>query len=354
MSCVIARNCWCFCAGRLVVRPRQYGGRVKSKFPELAWSKTRHELLQACPRAFVTRYLDAWGGHEPDAPAWKRELHTLKQLTTRYMWAGRVVHSAVSGVLLSLRHGLKVDEARVIGRMHQVMREDFASSRARDYRHRLLREDFAGLIEHEHGDAVPSADWQALWLSTKRAVEWFLQSKWVVAARALQPGDWLEVDTRDLKAMKFPLDGTPTYAVADFAFRSRSTGLVELVEWKSGPLRPSDALQVAVQALGLHVRYGVPVEQLRGTLVSLRDGREVPVSLSAADLAQARTVIRRSVASMRPLWKPRVVAPQTSDLSVCRQCAFRRPCGREFEVLKQPVSAVAGPLECVHSVPVTP
>jgi PD-(D/E)XK nuclease superfamily len=300
--------------------------------PEFAWSKTRQDVFEGCEQAFVLRYLSAAGAEDPQAPEWKRELGVLKRLVTRHQWAGRVVHSAIAGVLLAARAGRGVDPEAVLGRMHRVMREDFAASRVRSYWHRPLRADFDGLVEHEYGDLVSPEAWRSTWASAHRAVSWFLGSRWPALAREVPAEAWREIDATDLRKSVFELDGSKTWAVPDAVFQQRDQ--VQVVAWKGGALRRGDLAQLQLQALGVHLRDGVPLAQLRATVVSLAEGREVEVPLDAQSLKQVRVAVKASAQRMRRHWVARPKAPKTTSLATCIGCPFRRPCGREVAVLQ--------------------
>jgi hypothetical protein len=220
----------------------------------------------------------------------------------------------------------------VLGRVHGVMRDDFATSRARRYWSGRLREGFDGLLEHEYGDPVSADAWRATWANARRALEWFLSSEWPERARALGPSAWLEIDPPDVRSAVFQLEGAKTWAIPDAVFREGA--LTRVVDWKSGALRPSDALQLQVQALGVHVRHGVPLEALRATVVSLSEGREVEVPLDARALARAQALVRSTSASMKRVWTVRAKGVKTTSLATCLSCPFRRPCGRDVAVLQ--------------------
>ena len=54
---------------------------------DFSWSKSRHEKLSECLRAYYFHYYRSWGGWDRAAPAEARELYTLKKLGNRFTWA---------------------------------------------------------------------------------------------------------------------------------------------------------------------------------------------------------------------------------------------------------------------------
>ena len=90
---------------------------------DFSWSRTRDNVFQECRRRYYYQYYGAWGGWDADADPLIRRLYILKQLATRQMWAGRLVHEAVERSLLALRDGHGLSESSLIenteiGRAH--------------------------------------------------------------------------------------------------------------------------------------------------------------------------------------------------------------------------------------------
>jgi hypothetical protein len=126
---------------------------------EFSWSRTRDNVFQECRRRYYYQYYGAWGGWDADADSGTRALYILKQLGTRQMWAGRLVHEAVERSLLALRSGHALSEASLIDDTVRQMREEWKGSRTQVYRDHPKR---TGLFEHEYGVPVKASEWQVL------------------------------------------------------------------------------------------------------------------------------------------------------------------------------------------------
>ena len=112
---------------------------------DFSWSKSRHEKLAECERAYFFQYYRSWGGWEQRAPEEVKTLFGLKKLHSRFTWAGSAVHGAVRDALRSYRAQRPVDAAALIERVHQDMLAQFRHSKARRYR--ADRRTFEGLVE---------------------------------------------------------------------------------------------------------------------------------------------------------------------------------------------------------------
>jgi hypothetical protein len=208
------------------------------------------------------------------------------------------------------------------------MREDFALSRRHAYR--ANPKWTVGLVEHEYAAAVPDAEWRANWQNAEQCLRRFYASGWPERARALGAGQWLPID----EIGSFVLDGVKVFAGPDFAWREAGGGAT-LVDWKTGAPRDEDREQVLGYALYARERWGVPLDKVTARLVYLGSGDEISVQVDPAALEGFRDHFRKSVGEMRALLRDptanvavRTDFPLTEDRASCRECAFRRPCGR--------------------------
>jgi len=306
----------------------------KSLVNEFTWSISRHQKFAECRRAYWFHYYRSWGGWEPDAPAWKRELYVLKQLGNRFTWAGSIAHAAIRGTLNAIRARRPVDPERVLQRVHRVMRQDFVSSREKRQWRDTIRRDFNGLVEHEYADAVTSEAWHRAWLTVRGALQWFFDSRWPGLAQSLRSEDWLEVDNQQLGEASHRFRGVKVFSVPDFAYRNQSDGSVQVIEWKTGESARSHETQLVGSALFIESRHGAALPAMRASVVFLSTGVEQPMPLSTAAVARFHGLFSSSVGSMRSVLRnPSKNVPLDEDAfpralnpAVCARCPFRRPC----------------------------
>lgn len=307
---------------------------------DFSWSKSRHEKLQECLRAYYLYYYRSWGGWEAGAPKEVRELYVLKKLGNRYAWAGSVVHDAIKDALLDIRAGRAVDPQKVEARAHKLMREDFRYSSAKGYWTQKYRKTFSGLVEHEYDEPVTDEAWKQNWETVRSALAWFFSSRWPALAQGLKPAQWLEVDA-GAEFSTFTMDGVKVFAIPDFAYVD-ADGSPVVVDWKTGKAREGYDEQVLGYGLYVSQRYRLPMEKVRASLVYLNDGVEQQVQVDTNAVEGFKARFAQSVARMRELLadpatnkpKDESAFPQTENLSACTRCAFRRPCGREAAAAK--------------------
>ena len=318
----------------------------------MSWSKTRHERFSECRRAYYLYYYLSWGGWDMTAERWRRQLYILKKLSNRFTWAGSVVHAAIRGTLMAVHHGRRLEAPRLIDRVHNVMRADFAFSRERRYWGDRIRKEFSGLVEHEYGEELDPVVWKKNWDNVEQAIGWFFKSDWVERARELPKERWLEVDVIDFDKSIFRLDGIKVFAVPDFAFVDHD-GSTVIVDWKTGRARDGYDEQILGYAMYMADRYRLPLDRMRASLVYLNDGVENTVRIDPERVEAFKAHFAKSVSSMReflldpssntPL--PENSFPMTDDLATCARCVFRRPCGREKAIAEAKIAPRQLPTE---------
>jgi hypothetical protein len=302
---------------------------------EFSWSKSRHEKFKDCRRAYFLAYYGSWGGWGAPAGSEVRELYVLKKLSSRWQWAGSIVHGAVKQVLERARAtGGLVPLERVLERTRARARAEWAGSREKAYWREASR--IVGLVEHEYAEVVPDADWKRLYEQVvEGSLRAFYGSAVLEEIRATPRADWLTVDQLD----SWSFEGTKVWLAVDFAYRGRD-GRVHLLDWKTGKERGVDHVQVGTYALYAREKWGVSPDGVVGGLVYLvgngvPGGERVDVAADPATLEACRAEMRASIAAMKAaLADPeRNVArpdafPLLEDRGGCRRCPFRRPCGR--------------------------
>jgi hypothetical protein len=302
---------------------------------EFSWSKSRHEKFAECRRAYYFTYYGSWGGWEAPAGSDVRELYVLKKLSSRWQWAGSVVHAALKQVLSRAKvTGDLLPLERVLERTRARARAEWAASREKSYWREASR--IVGLVEHEYGEPVPDPDWRRLWDQVMEgSLRAFYGSEVLRQILETPRQDWLTVDELD----SWSFEGTKIWVAVDFALRGKD-GKIHLLDWKTGKERGVDHVQVGIYALYAREKWGVPPDGVVGGLVYLvangaPGGERVTVAADPAALGACEAEMRASIGEMKAaLADPgRNVArleafPLSEDRERCRRCPFRRPCGR--------------------------
>ncbi len=302
---------------------------------EFSWSKSRHERFAECRRAYFYTYYGSWGGWEADHGTAVRELYVLKKLSSRWQWAGSLVHGTLKRMLQAAKAtGNFWPLEKTLERTRARARSEWAWSREKSY----WREpsQIVGLVEHEYGEVVPDADWKRLYEQViEGSLRAFYASPVLEELRRVPREAWLSVDELD----SWEFEGTKIWVAVDFAYRD-ANGRVHILDWKTGKERGVDHTQVGIYALYAQRKWSVAPEEVRGGLVYLvpngvPGGEVVPVAADAAALEACQAAMRSSIAEMRGLLADPVknvaveeTFPRPAAREACKRCPFRRPCGR--------------------------
>ncbi len=301
-----------------------------------AWSQSRDRVFEECHRQYFYRYYGSWGGWREDAPPAVRELYVLKNVQSRHMWIGALVHEVVAFALTFARQQRAlppVDD--LITRFDTTMRDGFRDSR--DDAFRTGGAKTTRLFEHEFPSDVPDREWKTLHARGISAIRSFVASDVTAAIMSVPPERWMALE----ELSSFVLDDVPVSVKMDFAYMDAAD--LRIVDWKTGA-RPSRAntTQLACYALYARERWGITLGRIRTAEVNLVRDEVTERTVDESDLDEAARHVWRRASVMRERLTD--VAANEADeadfsrveeLRVCRRCSFQRVClgGLADEVL---------------------
>lgn len=314
---------------------------------EFSWSLSRERVLRECARKYYYTHYGMWEGWSPASSPRTREIYILKNLKSRQMWAGTVVHDALRRSIRMLQNGQPVLATDEIVRITLArMRADWISSKRRQ--NRIDPKRRLGLLEHEYAIPVETSVWRALAAQVETSLRNFYASPLFEELQATPTNNYLAAH----EARDFMLDaGSETIRLwlqIDCAFR-REDGSVVIANWRTGRASAEtddQRVQLASQSLYAMQTWKVPLDRIRLIELSLRDGRMICLTASRADIEAARAFIAGSVRDMRALLTdPERNAgreddfQRTSDLRRCLSCSYRRLCRKPAMALPAPAAS---------------
>jgi hypothetical protein len=297
---------------------------------EFSWSRSRDATFQECRRKYFLHYYGAWGGWAADAAADVRLLYILKQLASRQMWAGRVVHDAIEMALHIYRQDRDVPVEPFVADVIERMRGEWRSSRAGRYRESPKT---LALYEHEYAVDLKPEVWQALSRNVGTCLRNFFRLPLLAEVRKTTPEHW----SIEHWSKVFDFEGTSVWIAPDFGFWN-DAGRLTLVDWKTGA-SDADATAFQLGCYALYAREVLDVTPANVALleVNLREPTVTPLTWDDGRLEAIREQLRLSIRSMRAyLADPdanlarREDFERTEELRICRWCNFRRVCRPEL------------------------
>jgi hypothetical protein len=297
---------------------------------EFSWSRSRDNTFQECKRRYYYHYYGSWGGWEAGVAADIRRLYILKQLASRQMWAGRIVHDAIEMALQIFQHGREVPVEPFIADVIERMRGEWRSSR--DGRYRDNPKTLA-LFEHEYAVDLKAEVWQALSRNVSTCLRNFFRLPLLAEIRKTPPEHW----SIEHWSKVLDFEGTPIWIAPDFGFWT-DAGRLALIDWKTGGADPeAAAFQLGCYALYAQDMLGVEPARVDLFEVNLREPEVTPHRWDAARLDDIRERLRLSIRSMKayladPATNLAVIEgfERTEELRICRWCNFRVVCRPEL------------------------
>jgi CRISPR/Cas system-associated exonuclease Cas4 (RecB family) len=292
-----------------------------------SWSVSRDRTFRECPRQYWFSHYGSWGGWDWGADEQTREIYVLKQLKSRPMWVGEVVHECIRHSIENLSRGIPVlPVERILELTRNRMREDYVSSRDGRYRENPKHE--CGLFEHEYRRPVTDEQWHDTADHVDRCLLNFYRSEVWEQLNATAPADFLEIE----RLSHFMLDGTKVNVKLDCA--TRETDHVIVWDWKTGRRETADArLQLACYAFYLHQTFEVPIHRVQMRLVELSQGAVHTRTIAERELDQILDYVRGSIADMRALLDDREANithqerfARVERPEICLRCNFLKVC----------------------------
>ena len=309
---------------------------------EFSWSRTRDNVFQDCRRRYFYQYYGAWGGWDANADPTVRRLYILKQLATRQMWVGRLVHEAIERSLLALREGHALSEASLIEDTVRQMRAEWKGSRAGHYREIPKR---PSLFEHEYGVPVRDSEWQALRDHLVRCLRNFHRLPVLTEIKRTPTERWIFIE--DIGS--FPFEGTRVFTAPDFGYWNGDDRL-QLLDWKTGGSGDGAGLQLGGYALYALEVLGVDLARVDLREINLREAKVTSHPWDEVSLDRVREHIRLSVRSMKAYLKDPDLNlaeesgfEKTEELRICRWCNFRAVCRPDLAPFSSPSPETPSP-----------
>lgn len=295
-------------------------------FPnEFSWSKSRDELFNNCKRAYYYQYYGSWGGWKQESPA--RELYVLKNLISRQIWVGQVVHGVIKTILLQCKSGIKPSLSQVIQRLRNKLDSDFNGSKAGLYRQQPKYK--VGLFEHEYNLLIDKNEWEDEFKKAETCVRNFYNSDIFKHIKNKDTKDWIFLED----FLSFLFEGTKVYLNIDFAIKENDK--IILFDWKTGQQRESENIDIQLACYVYYVlqKWELPPNKILVRIYNVRIDKEDVFKISSEIIGQIKKYMLDSIKNMKSLLV-NVEENQadisnfnkTDDLRKCNFCNFKKEC----------------------------
>jgi hypothetical protein len=294
---------------------------------EFSWSKTRDEVFKICPRQYWFAYYGYWSGWLEDAPARTRQIYILKNLKTRYVWAGEKVHECIQRSLNNIRRGIKVlpvDE--IVSITLDQMRAEFRSSKSKNY---WKNPKSCALFEHEYEIELTDDAWKEVANNVETCLRNFYASDIYDGLKSHSQKGWLEVE----EFSSFLLDDIKINLAIDCAIKEGED--IYIYDWKTGKSLSEDlSIQLGCYALYATGKWHVSPDLLRVIEYNLSFNKSNWFSVTQVEVEGIKGYIRGSIKDMQSLLSDGVNNipmeenrfSKVEDERVSMRCNFRKVC----------------------------
>lgn len=308
-------------------------GYVRREYPEWSWSFSRQQTFASCPRRYYYNYYRSHNGWEYQAPAEAALAYRLKKLTNLYLVLGDAVHRSAEQMVERIKEGRPLPTSETLEEeIRRMLRQVWISSRdnqalflQKPNRVAMLHEFYYGLEIRD--DVIAKLNERAS-VSAKALAA---SPIWgVLAGPETEIISYEQFDT-------FLIKETPVYAVPDLLFKT-GAGQWVIVDWKTGEEMDDNREQMALYALYVQRKHGVPAKSILGRLDYLNLGAVREITFTAEDLQEVEAYALESMAKMRSYLKdpkPNIAKakedfPLTNSRNQCLWCNFYELCQEEL------------------------
>ncbi len=292
---------------------------------ELTWSASRAREFERCKREnWYARYGSwGWWTERPRGPKWRAMVH--KNLTSLPAFTGDCVHRAIEAWFRARGRGATLDAEELFVEARALFRTGWRQSAGGGWEDRPNKS--VHLEEHHYRERLDKQRTDEARDLLMRCSQNFCELPELANARTSEPDSWRAIEVLD----SFDYEGVPVYAVPDLAYER--SGLLEIVDWKTGRPREEDRLQLGVYALFAEAKWGVPLDSVRLLAAYLGAGEVKEVAVDEALVDEVRRTMSDSIARMRAVhYDPDreevdlAAWPTDGAPEKCSWCRFRGIC----------------------------
>jgi len=291
-----------------------------------SWSKSRDGLFNECKRKYFFNYYGYWGGWEINAPDHLKKLYMLKNLSTRHIWIGQVVHKIIKEYLVKLISGEGLTLSHLIFRLKKKLKDDFDCSKSGIYKKFPKK---CGLVEHEYKILISKDEWDELFKYAEKCMMNFYNSDTLKEIKKQNIKNWLFLED----FLFFDFEGTKVYLNIDFAIKDANNNII-LYDWKTGKDRNVEMdVQLACYALYVLQKWNLNPDRIIIKKFNVALDKEDEFKVTSQMIEDIKNHMRRSINEMKNSLKDKENNfaeeenfQKTTNIKNCVRCNFKKVC----------------------------
>lgn len=296
-----------------------------------SWSKSRDQIFKECKRKYYFNHYGFWEGWNNHASEEKKKLYYLKNIKTKEIWIGQVVHETVEEILRQYKLKTQIPREQALAMLKAKLSEQFKQSLTKKYNG--FNNKLNKLFEHEYEIEISDEQWCELFDKAKKCIDNFYDSDIFKKIIETPRENWLLLED----FLSFDFEDELVYLSIDFALRDRDK--IILYDWKTGKDRNDDFnIQLSCYALYAMERFGVPADKIIAKIYNLSTNTQKDFEITQEKINKTADYMRESIYEMRSLLSDRDenIAkeenfPKTKGYH-CERCNFKKICIKEVDV----------------------
>jgi len=292
---------------------------------EFSWSKSRDYLFNECKRKYYLNHYGSWNGWDWNASEELKEIYMLKNLISKEIWIGQVVHGIIKTVLFRLKSGEEILLSYALSLLRKKLDKDYNNSISKLYKE--MPKKIVGLFEHEYETLIPKDKWNKLFKMAEECLINFYNSDIYRKIKNTPVVNWVFLE--DL--LNFNFEGTKIYLSMDFAIKEGNK--IIIYDWKTGRERDiNNEIQLVCYALFVLNKWDISTENIIAKIYNLRINKIDEIIINSDQIEKIQEYMRKSISGMQELLKDKennIAEEENFPINrgpLCSYCKFKKIC----------------------------
>jgi len=296
---------------------------------EFSWSKSKNEMFNECKKKYFLHYYGSWNGWDNNEEDRTKRIYYLKQLNTKEIWLGQIIHEVIKYILDQFRFGRRISLSHATAILRKKFEEGFIQSSIKKYNG--FKSKAHKFFEDEYSIEISEEDKKELLKKAEFCLTNFYNSDTFIEIKNSLISDWIYLED----FLSFNFEGNKIFLSMDFAMKKDDKVLI--YDWKTGKERSSEFdLQLTCYALYISEKLGISPEKINAKIFNLSINKEDTFEINGDKLIEMKNYIRENVDKMECLLEnvEENIAKEENfpkeEGFYCSRCNFKKICSGEW------------------------
>lgn len=309
---------------------------VHRDYPEFSWSMGRLKMLEGCERRYYYNYYGGHNGWLFKATEEQKQTYLLKKLTNRYALSGEMVHKSIKEYIESeISTGSKQISDEIINTYIEKSMEEFNQNCYLSKKHgsgwNTKIKGFQMMQEFFYGSTFSAEQQTYMQENIFKCINNFMYSK---TLNEMLSNEVEVIENDEAEIATFYCSGIKVYVKLDLLYKIGDKYII--VDWKTGKGEDADEMQVLLYSKYVSEKYGINISDIVCRLEYLKSNTSKEFKFEEEAIQDVESVILGSASAMIGYLedaelnkaKPVESFALCEDDTNCKNCSFRRLCGR--------------------------